>query len=126
MIGVDSIAAIQGMAFPLPGRTRAGCGCRDQPLPARFLCDERRIDYDTTKGRITMTNLELHGMVAMRDYERLRAKHLREAGWFSALATTPDTRPAATRRTRFSLPSLAAWIAGARPTRTVAQSHGNA
>lgn len=73
-----------------------------------------------------MTNLELHGMVAMRDYERLRAKRLREAGWFSALATTPDTRPAATRRRRFSLPSLAAWIAGARPVQTVAQSHGNA
>ena len=126
MIGVDSIAAIQGMALALPGRMRAGCGCRDQPLPARFLCDERRIDYDTTKGRITMTNLELHGMVAMRDYERLRAKHLREAGWFSALATTQTSRPATTRRARFSWPNVVNWFSATRPTRTVAQSHGNA
>ncbi len=73
-----------------------------------------------------MTNLELSGMVAVRDYERQRAKHLREAGWFSALATTQAAKPAATRRLRFSLPSLATWISGARPVQTTTPAHGNA
>lgn len=73
-----------------------------------------------------MTNLELHGMVAMRDYEQQRRKHLREARWFSALAAAGAPQPATTRRTRFSLPSLMTWFSGLRPGRTVAQSHGNA
>jgi hypothetical protein len=78
------------------------------------------------KGRITMTNLELSGMVAVRDYERRRAQHLREAAWFSALAATQGSTQATTRRTRFLLPSLVNWFSAVRPAQTVAQSHGNA
>ena len=72
-----------------------------------------------------MTNLELSGMVAMRDYERRQAQHLREAAWFSALATQ-NPGQSTTRRTRFSLPRLMTWITGARPVQTAARAHGNA
>jgi hypothetical protein len=73
-----------------------------------------------------MTNLELSGMVAVRDYERRRAQHLREAAWFSALAATQGSTQATTRRTHFSLSRLATWISGARPVQTTARAHGNA
>jgi hypothetical protein len=73
-----------------------------------------------------MTNLELSGMVAMRDYERQRAKHLREAAWFSALAAAQASQPATVSRARFSLPRLMTWISGARPAQTAATAQGNA